>query len=225
MRTQWWRQLQIRTQPLGDRTVRVTFPQTPSAEAAAACVAALSHALSQTVLEGLIDWTPAYDTVAVSYDPLIAPYHQVAERLAHLARALAKVPSPAGQLVEIPVRFDDECGLDLSSGASELGMSVEELVRRFTEPAYTVRMIGFLPGFPYLSGLPEELALPRLANPRARVPAGSVAVAGRQAGIYPFASPGGWRVLGRTDFKLFDANSDPPACLVVGDRVRFVPIR
>ena len=128
------------------------------------------------------------------------------------------------RLVEIPVCYGGAHGEDLAAAAAGLGMTVAELIDRHSAAIYTVAMIGFAPGFPYLTGLDPALALPRLATPRTRVPAGSVAIGGAQTGIYPRESPGGWRLLGRTPLALFDAQRDPPSLLSPGDRVRFVPI-
>jgi 5-oxoprolinase (ATP-hydrolysing) subunit B len=146
--------------------------------------------------------------------------------LSGLARDLATavvedVPVPAGRLVEIGVRYDGE---DLTEVAERLGLEVAEVVARHSAPTYTVACLGFSRGFPYLDGLDPVLRLPRRDTPRARVPAGSVAIAAEQAGIYPQTSPGGWHLLGRTDAVLFDPGREPPALLAPGDRVRFVPL-
>jgi KipI family sensor histidine kinase inhibitor len=143
-----------------------------------------------------------------------------------LARDLAvavveEVAVPAGRLVEIGVRYDGE---DLAEVAERLGLEVAEVVARHAAPTYTVACLGFSRGFPYLDGLDPVLRLPRRDTPRARVPAGSVAIAAEQAGIYPQSSPGGWHLLGRTDVPLFDPDSEPPALLAPGDHVRFVPL-
>jgi KipI family sensor histidine kinase inhibitor len=146
--------------------------------------------------------------------------------LSRLARELAaavveEVAVPAGRLVEIGVRYDGE---DLAEVAERLGLEVAEVVARHAAPTYTVACLGFSRGFPYLDGLDPTLRLPRRDTPRARVPAGSVAVAAEQAGIYPQTSPGGWHLLGRTDLPLFDPDREPPGLLAPGDRVRFVPL-
>lgn len=127
-------------------------------------------------------------------------------------------PSVSGAEVVVPVVYD---GADLEAVADAAGMTQEEVVRRHGEAAYVVAFCGFQPGFAYLTGLPAELRLPRLATPRTRVPAGSVAVAGDYAGIYPREGPGGWLLLGRTDLVLFDPGRDPAALLRPGVRVRF----
>lgn len=133
-------------------------------------------------------------------------------------------PIDAARTVEIPVAYGGEHGPDLDSAAAELGMAADELIRRHSSGDYTVAMIGFAPGFPYLSGLDPALALPRLATPRTQVAAGSVAIGGAQTGIYPRESPGGWRLLGRTPRVLFDSAREPPSLLQPGDHVRFVPV-
>jgi KipI family sensor histidine kinase inhibitor len=126
----------------------------------------------------------------------------------------------AGAVVELPVRYD---GADLIPLAAELGCSPEALLQRHAAGEYTVAFCGFAPGFAYLSGLDPALHVPRLASPRTAVPAGSVAIAGEYTGVYPRSSPGGWRLLGRTDAVLWDLDREPPALLTPGTRVRFVP--
>lgn len=143
---------------------------------------------------------------------------------AELRRVLDAVPAgaapPAGPVHEIAVRYDGE---DLAEVARQAGLDPAEVVTRHAAPVYTVVCLGFSRGFPYLEGLDPALWLPRRASPRARVPAGSVAIAAEQAGIYPRATPGGWHLLGTTDAVLFDEAAEPPALLAPGDRVRFVP--
>jgi len=130
--------------------------------------------------------------------------------------------APGGRSVEATVRFGGPDGEDLPAVARETELSEAEVVARLCGAELTVAFVGFSPGFPYLVGLPPELEVPRLAKPRTKVPAGSVAIAGPFAGIYPAATPGGWRLVGRTDLALFDATSSPPAFLAPGDRIRFV---
>ncbi|MER7168298.1 allophanate hydrolase subunit 1 [Micromonospora sp. NPDC000207] len=121
--------------------------------------------------------------------------------------------------VLVPTVYD---GPDLAAVAEHWGTDVPEVVRRLTDLRFRVAFCGFAPGFAYLSGLPQEWSVPRLASPRTRVPVGSVALAGRYAGIYPTESPGGWQLVGRTDMQLFDVDADPPARLTPGTRVRLV---
>lgn len=175
----------------------------------------------------LRDLVPAYASLALHLDtdsgpPPLAEARVWLERL--LAAADAAPASTPGRRIEIPVHYGGAAGPDLAEVAAAAGLSVEDAVACHANAEYTVAMLGFSPGFPYLTGLPPSLAIPRLANPRPRVPAGSVAIGGAQAGIYPTDSPGGWRVIGRTPEVLFDPRRDPPALLAPGDRVRFVPV-
>jgi KipI family sensor histidine kinase inhibitor len=139
---------------------------------------------------------------------------------ARLARWAPGAAPPRGELVEVPVTYD---GPDLAFVAEAWGMGVEEAVAAHAAPVYVAAFCGFAPGFAYLSGMPEERAVPRLDSPRPRVPAGSVGLAGSWCGVYPTASPGGWRLLGTTDVALWDAAREEPALLSPGTRVRFVP--
>lgn len=133
-----------------------------------------------------------------------------------------KVQNHQGRHIQIPVCYGGEWGEDLHEVAAFHSMSAQEIVKRHTKPVYTVFMIGFQAGFPYLGGLPEHLHTPRRAVPRTLVPAGSVGIGSSQTGVYPFASPGGWQLIGRTSLPLFDKNASPPTLLQAGDTVQFV---
>ena len=124
----------------------------------------------------------------------------------------------------MPVCYDPQFALDLETVAQHCDLSPNEIVERHAAARYQVRCVGFIPGFPYLSGLPSTLATPRRATPRTAVPAGSVAIGGGQTGIYPLVSPGGWNIIGRTPLRLFDVEREPAVLLAAGDRVRFVAI-
>jgi KipI family sensor histidine kinase inhibitor len=175
----------------------------------------------------LIDLVPAYLTLAVLVDPDAGEAALVLARTCLLS--LGETPSPGAdaaeqRCVEVPVCYDLEFGPDLAAIADAKGLTVAEVISHHSSPLYRVAMLGFAAGFPYLLGLDPVLAMPRLATPRERVPAGSVGIGGSQTGIYPSASPGGWRLLGRTPWRLFDPDRDPPARLLPGDNLRFVPI-
>ncbi len=130
-----------------------------------------------------------------------------------------------GKHVVIPVVYGGEFGMDLASVAAFHGVSIQDIVREHTSYTYTVFMMGFQAGFPYLGGLPEHLHTPRHTTPRTQVAAGSVGIGGAQTGVYPFASPAGWQILGRTELALFQADRHPPTLLQAGDTVRFVAER
>jgi len=165
---------------------------------------------------GVVEVVPAARTLLVRAGP--ATLSRLADRLPELAeRSAAGSDGPAAEVV-LDVRYD---GADLSASAAELGIGTDELVRRHVGGRYLVAFCGFTPGFAYLRGLDETLHISRLAEPRTRVPAGSVGIADEFTGVYPRASPGGWRLLGRTDAPLWDLDRSPPALLVPGTAVRF----
>lgn len=173
----------------------------------------------------LRDLVPAYASLAVFFDPDAIDALAVERWLdAQLAENSIATDIGASRCIDIPVVYGGEFGEDLDGAAAELGLSAAALAERHAAATYTVAMIGFAPGFPYLSGLDPALALPRLATPRTRVPAGSVAIGGAQTGLYPRESPGGWRLIGRTPLRLFEPTRSSPSLLSPGDRVRFVAI-
>ena len=194
--------------PCGDRALLVEVAGLPE-------VAAVRTALERAPLPGQRDLVPAARTVLVVLDR--APSDLDVATLRRLDPD-ASAGVAAGKSLELPVVFD---GADLARVAELTGRGVAALVEALTTAELTVAFGGFAPGFGYLSGLPEELHVPRRATPRTRVPAGSVALAGPFAGVYPQASPGGWQLIGRTDAVLFDVDRDPPALLVPGTAVRF----
>lgn len=191
-----------------------------------ACVHAMAACIRAADPAWLRALVPAFASLGVFFvhdaDPE-AVRSALQERLA-ATRGAAAARIGSTRTVEIPVAYGGVHGPDLTSSAAELGIAPDELIRRHSSGDYAVAMIGFAPGFPYLSGLDPALALPRLATPRARVAAGSVAIGGAQTGIYPRESPGGWRLLGRTPCVLFDPAREPPSLLQPGDHVRFVPV-
>lgn len=205
---------------LADDAWLLRFPPAPDANARAHALAARLRAEAPAWLRDLV---PAYDSLGAFFDPaVVSPDDVRAWLLAH--RDDAPPTAATARIVEIPVLYGGECGIDLDAAAAELGLTSEALVERHAAPLYTVAMIGFAPGFPYLAGLDPALALPRRATPRSRVPAGSVGIGGAQTGIYPRESPGGWHLLGRTPLRLFDPARASPSLLAPGDRVRFVAI-
>jgi inhibitor of KinA len=192
----------------------------------------VQRCLENAQLPVVIETAPAYTTVAVFYDParVVAAGAKPNEIVDWLAERMRQVLSDAhaiqdeeieARLVEIPLCYDSEFAPDLDEVAKRAGLLAQEVVDLHSKSEYRVSCVGFTPGFPYLTGLPDKLATPRRAVPRKEIPAGSVAIGGNQTGIYPIKSPGGWNVIGRTPLKLFDPAGDPPALLRAGDRVRF----
>jgi inhibitor of KinA len=188
------------------------------------CVHALAHVLEECPAVGLGEAVPSYRSLLVHYDPLWLSWAEVKALVTRSLHKCQESPPLEPRQVEIPTAYGREFGPDIAFVAEHHGLSVEEVIRLHSGAIYTVYMLGFTPGFPYLGGLPARLATPRLATPRQSVPAGSVGIAGPQTGIYPLATPGGWQLIGRTPAALFDPGRTPPALLEPGDQVRFVPI-
>lgn len=182
---------------------------------------AVARAVRERAIPGVRDVVSTFRSVAVFFDPLSADVAAVAAALHHAENAAPS--SVAERTVEIPVVYGDESGPDLAELAAFARCTPEAVIERHAGTVYRVYMLGFLPGFPYMAHVDATIAAPRRAIPRLRVAAGSVGVAGRQTGIYPRESPGGWQIIGRTALTLFDQAQLPPALLAPGDRVRFVP--
>ncbi|HKV95995.1 MAG TPA: 5-oxoprolinase subunit PxpB [Gammaproteobacteria bacterium] len=196
----------------GDSALLVRLPDSAAAQH-------LRRVLLAEHIAGLRELVPGYDTLLAEFDPLVLDAEKLAGRLSRLMKRPPR--TSRGREHEIEVRYD---GADLEEVARLTGLEAIEVIRRHSAPDYRVAFLGFAPGFPYLVGLDPALRVPRLKSPRTRVPAGSVAIAGEFAGIYPQATPGGWRVLGHTDAMLFDALRAEPALLLPGDRLRFRPL-
>lgn len=186
-------------------------------------VHALDQTLSTLAPEGLIETVPSYRALLVIYDPQRTSAKKLKTHLNQALGTLEKTALPQGKLLKIPVHYGGTDGPDLNAVAEHCHLSTEEVILRHSTPTYRVAMLGFSPGFAYLLGLPTELATPRLATPRMSVAPGSVGIAGEQTGLYALSTPGGWRIIGRTQFPLFDALRDDPFALQAGDRVRFIP--
>ncbi len=210
--------------PLGDSAALIRLGDGVD-EAMSARVRALAQELERDPLNGMCDVAPAFSSVAVFFQrpcaDVAALEEEVAVRLARVASDVASTPSGTR---DIPVCYGGEFGPDLEEVARQAGMSADEVVAAHHGAEYVVHAIGFLPGFPYLGGLPPQLATPRRRTPRPEVPAGSVGIGGAQTGVYPIASPGGWNLIGQTPLKLFEASRERPTLLAAGDRVRFLPV-
>jgi KipI family sensor histidine kinase inhibitor len=208
--------------PIGDCCLSVVFEERIDPSVNARCVA-LAADLRRRTLTGVRDVVPAYHTVTVYFDPRQVRRSVLQRLLEEAAVSVATSETSAeSDPVSISVTYGGEAGPDLASVAAFARGSEEDVIRLHTATVYRVYMLGFLPGFAYLGSVDHRIAAPRLDTPRLRVPAGSVGIAGAQTGIYPCETPGGWRIIGRTSVKLFDASRDQPSMLRAGDRVRFV---
>lgn len=184
-------------------------------------VHALNALLLANKIPGVEETVPAYCALALHYDPLQLTFNQVKLWVAEILSRLGDVLQRTPRRIEVPVQY---AGADLEAVAEAKGISVADVIRIHSGREYTVYMMGFTPGFPYMGILDEKIVMPRLETPRAVVKAGSVAIAGAQTGIYPLDSPGGWQLLGWTPLKLFDPTSATPFLFSPGDAVKFIPI-
>jgi KipI family sensor histidine kinase inhibitor len=173
---------------------------------------------------GVRNLHPAYCSLLIKFDALRMEHGELQAILRRYLERLDEVRLPEPRHVEIPVCYGGEFGLDLAEVCKLSGVTEAQAVGLHSSVEYLVYFLGFVPGFAYLGELPKELVTPRLAAPRKRVPAGSVGIAGNQTGVYPFATPGGWRLMGRTPLKMFTAENNGLSLLSIGDRVRFMPI-
>jgi inhibitor of KinA len=184
----------------------------------------LLRLLEMEPITGIRNLHPAYCSVLIKFDALRLQHEDLQEILQQYLTRLEGITLPEPRQVEIPVCYGGELGPDLLEVSALHKMTPEQVIELHSSPTYVVYFLGFVPGFAYLGELPEALVTPRLATPRRRVPAGSVGIAGNQTGIYPFATPGGWRLLGRTPIQMFRPDRNELSFLSIGDRVRFTPI-
>lgn len=175
-------------------------------------------------ISGLRNLHPAYSSLLIKFDALKLRHSELEEILRGYIERMKKVELPEPRVVEIPVCYGGEFGPDLKDVAESHGMTNAAAIELHSSRTYLAYFLGFAPGFAYLGDVPEELATPRLATPRRNVPAGSVGIAGRQTGVYPISTPGGWRLLGRTPVAMFRPEKVEMSLLRIGDRVRFGPI-
>jgi inhibitor of KinA len=208
-----------------DQAITIEFAQEIS-ESTNMRVIALQHAIESNPFKGFIESVPAYGSLTVYFSENVSA-NAVRVLLSELiAQVTDNIDSSSllGNQICIPVCYDPSLGIDLPSVSSHLNLSVDEIISLHTSVAYRVYMIGFIPGFPYMGTLPEQLEVPRKQTPSLKIPMGSVAIAGKQTGIYPAEVPGGWQVIGRTPLKIFEKTNEPCCLLKAGDLVTFQPI-
>lgn len=195
-------------------------------------VQAISFYLENHPFYWMIEYIPAFSTVTIFYNSLEImnsvkgelPYQFVCNELHEALSDLPVDQHIETRIVEIPVCYGEQFGPDLEYVAKLNGLTPDEVVQIHSSAEYTVYMIGFAPGFPYLGGMSEKIAAPRLPSPRLKIPERTVGIAGKQTGIYPISTPGGWNLIGRTPVELFQPNAETPSLLRAGDKIRFKPI-
>ena len=182
-----------------------------------------AEAIEESNIEGVLEMVPTYRSLLIYYDPLQVSLPELQEDISALAIGDGETQDEF-RIVEIPTLYGREHGPDLEFVAQNAGMTESEVISLHSGTDYLVYTMGFSPGFPYLGGLDPRLNTPRLQSPRTLIPSGSVGIAETQTGVYPVASPGGWRLIGRSPLRLFDPYASPPTVINAGDRVRFVAL-
>jgi len=224
-------QIRYTIKPLSENSLVLYFSNRINAETTNQ-ITSLNSAIRSTPFRGFIESVPAYVSLTLFYDPFVLsrdkslPGNYAFEKVTAYLQKLEYnvIALPYQKELLIPVCYDRQYAPDIEEVALHTNISTEEVIYLHSQADYLVCMLGFMPGFPYLTGLPEKLIMKRKANPRKIVVAGSVAIAGAQTGIYPLNSPGGWQIIGRTPLCLFDESVDHPALLSIGTKVKFTPI-
>jgi len=209
-----------------DQAITIEFSQEIS-DATNLLVIAMQHAIESNPIKGFVEAVPAYGSLTVYFSDQVSAAtvrDWLSDLSARVSNNINISLTTKGRQINIPVCYDPSLGTDLDWVAAHLNRSMEAIVDLHTSIAYRVYMIGFIPGFPYMGTLPSALEIPRKQTPSMKIPAGSVAIAGKQTGIYPAEVPGGWQVIGRTPLRMFDPSTTPCSFLNTGDIVQFKPI-
>ncbi len=175
-------------------------------------------------ISGINELVPTYRSLMIHYNPLMIDYGNLVSILREVEGSLDNILLPSPEIIEIPVLYGGQYGLDIENVAKHNNLTVEEVIRIHTSVEYLIYMLGFTPGFPYLGGMDKRIATPRLSSPRTKIPAGSVGIAGEQTGVYPMQSPGGWQLIGSTPVELFNPERENPILLKSGNYIVFKSI-
>lgn len=215
--------MEMRIMPEGDRALVVDFGEYID-EAVNDAVNALAGKIRKHNIEGVEEMIPTFRSLLILFDPKRTSMKTLREGIEKLDLASSAEEKKEKRILRIPCCYGGKYGEDLLDMEKVTGLSREEIVKIHSGTDYRVYMLGFLPGFAYLGGLDERIAAPRLKTPRLSIPAGSVAIGGNQTGVYPIASPGGWRIIGSTPIEFYNPNREEPILCRAGDYIRFVPI-
>lgn len=209
--------------PSGDSSVLVRFGEQIS-EKLNRKVIAFQRNLEMKKIHGIIETVPAYASLLINYNPIILSYKDIFHKIQEILKEPDTEISSKSRIITISVCYDKSFGTDLQEVSKHTGLPVSEIIKIHTASTYLVFMLGFVPGFPYLGEIDPRIACPRKTTPRQVVPEGSVGLAGRQTGIYPIESPGGWQIIGRTPMKIFNPGNENIFPIKAGDRIRFKSI-
>jgi inhibitor of KinA len=213
----------VRFQAASDQALLVYLGEEIGA-AAHECVVRLLRLLQQEPITWIRNIQPAYCSLLITFDAVAVDHAEVQAKITEYEKRAEKMPAGKARLVEVPVCYGGEFGPDLDDVAAKRGLQAEKVVELHIAQTYHAYFLGFAPGFAYLGDLAEEIAMPRLESPRKEVAAGSVGIAGRQTAVYPFTTPGGWRLIGRTPLEMFRKDREPMGMIAIGDQVKFRPI-
>jgi len=207
----------------GDRALVVEFGDKIE-EQVNSKIRSLTVAIEQEGIIGINETVPTYRSLMVIYDPMIIELAELIGAIKSIISRMHELKLPDAKVIEIPTLYGGEYGPDIEFVADHNKISIDEVIKIHTDMEYLIYMIGFTPGFSYLGGMSDKIEAPRLQNPRTKIPVGSVGIAGKQTGIYPIESPGGWQLIGRTPVKLYDPCREDPVLLNAGDYIKFVQI-
>ncbi len=213
----------IRFLPCGEGAMTVEFSRTIGEETNRR-IRFVASALSECKVAGIGESVPTFCALTVFFDPLVIGRKQVEDTVSAILASYREAESGQSRIFHIPVCYEGKYAPDMEDVCLLTGLDREEVIRLHTSTDYLIYMLGFLPGFPYLGGMDPRLEAKRLDSPRTSIPAGAVGIGGKQTGIYPISSPGGWRLIGRTPVKVYDPRREEPILYQAGDRIRFVPI-
>lgn len=213
----------IRFLSCGDSALTVEFTKQMSQDVSRK-IRHVAKCIESMRIRGIIESVPAFCSITVYFDPFVISRKKIEKKLTHIINSYKEGSESTKRVFLVPVCYEDEYAPDMADVCDITGLTKQQVISIHTSCDYLIYMLGFLPGFPYMGGMDERIEAPRLESPRTEIPAGAVGIGGKQTGIYPLASPGGWRLIGRTPVKIYDPEREPPILYRAGDYIRFYPI-